>query len=77
MPDLMLLTSAGTVLVEGKLVRGAGRAGHVEDLVVDASVRRMGLGSRIVAALVQHAQAQHCYKATACIHAHRLIDCNR
>ena len=53
----------GTLLVERKLIRNAGCAGHVEDVVVDASARGRGVGKALLDALVAKARALGCYKA--------------
>lgn len=39
-----------------------GLVGHVEDIVVDAQCRGLGIGNRIVQALVDHARSMGCYK---------------
>jgi predicted GNAT family acetyltransferase len=53
----------GTLLLERKLIRGAGVAGHIEDVVVDASARGRGLGKLLLDALVARARQAGCYKA--------------
>ena len=55
--------ACGTLLLERKLARGLGRCGHVEDVVVDASVRGRGVGRLLLDALVAAAQQAGCYKA--------------
>ena len=54
------------MLVERKLIRNAGCAGHVEDVVVDASARGRGVGKALLDALVAKARALGCYKARCC-----------
>jgi glucosamine-phosphate N-acetyltransferase len=56
------VVAAGTLLVEAKFVHEAGLAGHIEDVVVDASVRGKGLGKKIISKLVDVARAAGCYK---------------
>ena len=56
------VVAAGTLLVEAKFVHQAGLAGHIEDVVVDASVRGKGLGKKIISKLVDVARAAGCYK---------------
>ncbi len=55
--------ACGTLLVERKLIRSAGCAGHVEDVVVDADARGRGVGKALLDALVAKAKALGCYKA--------------
>ena len=57
------MLACGTLLVERKLIRGAGCAGHVEDVVVDAAARGRGVGKALLDALVAKARALGCYKA--------------
>ena len=59
--------ACGTLLVERKLIRGAGCAGHVEDVVVDETARGRGVGKALLDALVAKAKALGCYKARASI----------
>jgi glucosamine-phosphate N-acetyltransferase len=60
--------AVGTLLVERKLIRNAGCAGHVEDVVVDASARGRGVGKALLDALVAKARALGCYKARGFAH---------
>ena len=60
--------AAGSLLIERKFIRGCGKVGHIEDVVVDASQRRKGTGSCIVRHLVQAAQRAGCYKV--------ILDCS-
>ncbi len=53
----------GTLLLERKFIRGAGLAGHVEDVVVDEGSRGRGLGKLLLDALVALAREKGCYKA--------------
>jgi glucosamine-phosphate N-acetyltransferase len=53
----------GTLLLERKFIRGAGVAGHVEDVVVDEGSRGRGLGKLLLDALVALARELGCYKA--------------
>lgn len=60
--------ACGTLVVERKLARGLGRCGHVEDVVVDSSVRGRGVGRLLLDALVAEAQKVGCYKV--------ILDCS-
>nr|XP_009775603.1 PREDICTED: glucosamine 6-phosphate N-acetyltransferase [Nicotiana sylvestris] len=56
------LVATGSVFIEKKFVRNCGKAGHIEDVVVDSSTRGMQLGKRIVEYLANHAYSMGCYK---------------
>ncbi|XP_072982657.1 glucosamine 6-phosphate N-acetyltransferase [Typha latifolia] len=56
------IVATGTVFVEKKFLRGCGKVGHIEDVVIDAAARGLHLGQRIVGRLVDHARASGCYK---------------
>jgi len=60
-PERRILAT-GCLFVERKFLRGGGKVGHVEDVVVDAAARRRGLGLRIVRRLVEIARDAGCYK---------------
>ena len=54
--------ASGTVVTELKLIHQCGLAGHIEDVVVDACVRRKGLGRRVVRTLLDLAREAGAYK---------------
>ncbi|CAN6246333.1 unnamed protein product [Urochloa humidicola] len=56
------ILATGCLFVERKFLRGGGKVGHVEDVVVDAAARGKGLGLRIVRRLVEIAREAGCYK---------------
>ncbi|MQM18484.1 hypothetical protein Taro_051478 [Colocasia esculenta] len=56
------IVATGSVFVERKFLRGCGKVGHIEDVVVDAAARGKRLGQRVVGHLVEHARAAGCYK---------------
>ena len=56
------IRATGCLFVERKFLRGGGKVGHVEDVVVDAASRGRGLGLRIVRRLVEIARDAGCYK---------------
>ncbi|KQK01037.1 probable glucosamine 6-phosphate N-acetyltransferase 2 [Brachypodium distachyon] len=60
-PEQRIL-STGCLFVERKFLRGCGKVGHVEDIVVDAAARGRGLGLRVVRRLVEIAKEAGCYK---------------
>lgn len=67
-PSTTRVVGAATLLLERKFIRGAGLAGHVEDVVVDASLRGRGVGRRLLAELVERARAAGAYKV--------ILDCS-
>ncbi|XP_009611165.1 glucosamine 6-phosphate N-acetyltransferase [Nicotiana tabacum] len=56
------IVATGSVFIEKKFVRNCGKAGHIEDVVVDSSTRGMQLGKKIVEYLANHAYSMGCYK---------------
>lgn len=62
------IVGTAALLVEKKFIRGASAAGHVEDVVVDSTVRGQKLGARLVAACAAEARAKGCYKV--------ILDCS-
>ncbi|XP_020089653.1 probable glucosamine 6-phosphate N-acetyltransferase 2 [Ananas comosus] len=56
------IVATGSVFVERKFLRGGGKVGHVEDVVVDAAARGLGLGHRVLRYLSDYAKAAGCYK---------------
>jgi glucosamine-phosphate N-acetyltransferase len=56
------ILATGCLFVESKFLRGCGKVGHVEDVVVDDATRGRGLGLRVVRRLVEIAREAGCYK---------------
>ncbi|KAG0473908.1 hypothetical protein HPP92_015245 [Vanilla planifolia] len=61
-PSTGRIVATGSVFVEKKFLRGCGKVGHIEDIVVDGVARRRRLGQRIVMYLTEHARKAGCYK---------------
>ncbi len=57
------IIASGTLLVEPKLIHGAGKVAHIEDIVVDSNHRHQKHGTAIVQHLLTCAQNAGCYKA--------------
>nr|GEZ66650.1 glucosamine 6-phosphate N-acetyltransferase [Tanacetum cinerariifolium] len=55
-------------LIEKKFVRCCGKAGHIEDVVVDLCARGMKLGKKLIGFLVDHTRSMGCYKV--------ILDCS-
>lgn len=51
--DAGRIVGTATLFVERKLIHGCSAAGHIEDVVVDASVRGKGVGRLLVERLIQ------------------------
>ncbi|KAK9867712.1 hypothetical protein WJX84_008139 [Apatococcus fuscideae] len=56
------IVGTASLLIERKFIRGCSKAGHIEDVVVDASYRGQQLGRRLIEALVAMARTIGCYK---------------
>ena len=56
------LVGAATLLIQRKFIRSCGQAAHIEDVVVDNSMRGRGVGKRLIRTLVDRARRADCYK---------------
>jgi len=56
------IMGTGTILIEQKFLRGGGKVGHIEDVVVDNRSREKGVGKAIIDSLVEIAKERDCYK---------------
>ncbi|PIA59061.1 hypothetical protein AQUCO_00400132v1 [Aquilegia coerulea] len=65
---LKKIVATGSVFLEKKFVRNCGKVGHIEDVVVDSSVRGMKLGQKVIEFLTNHAKLNGCYKV--------ILDCS-
>ena len=63
------LAGSGTLFVEHKFIRGGGKVGHIEDIVVGKNYQKRGLGKRVIEILTGIAKFQSCYKV--------LLDCDQ
>ncbi|KAJ1394507.1 GNAT domain [Sesbania bispinosa] len=62
------IIATGSVFIEKKFLRNCGKVGHIEDVVVDSSVRGKQLGKKIINFLTDHARSMGCYKV--------ILDCS-
>lgn len=62
------LVGIGTLLVEQKLIHGASKVGHIEDIAIDGSQRGKGLGKVLITHLIELGVSQGCYKV--------ILDCS-
>ena len=61
-PNSHKIVAAATVFVEVKFVHNCGQVGHIEDVVVDETVRGKHLGVKVIEACKQFAKEKGCYK---------------
>ena len=66
--EARLVVATGTLWVEDKFSRGACTVGHIEDLVVTRTRRKLGLGQRVVSLLQEKARAWGCRKVVLQCH---------
>ncbi len=60
--DNDVVIGTGTIFIEQKFLRGGGIVGHIEDVVVDKTSRKTGVGRMIINHLVAMAKSSFCYK---------------
>ncbi|KAH9815434.1 acyl-CoA N-acyltransferase [Melampsora americana] len=63
------MVGCGTLVLEHKFIRAGGSVGHIEDIVVDPTVRGKSLGKRIIEALTGISERLGAYKT--------ILDCNK
>lgn len=63
------VVAAATLFIEKKCIHGMGLVGHIEDVVVDESLRGYGLGRSVVDFLVDYARDMGAYKV--------ILDCSQ
>lgn len=56
------IVATATLLIEQKLIHSMGKVGHIEDVVVDKSLRGKGVGKTLISHLVSVAKEAGCYK---------------
>lgn len=66
------IVGTGTLVVERKFIRGCVLKGHIEDVVVSADKRGLGIGKEIVQHLLRVSRALGCYKAALVCDATRM-----
>jgi glucosamine-phosphate N-acetyltransferase len=62
------IIGATTLLIEQKFIHDGGKVGHIEDVVVSKEHQGMGIGERIIVAVLEYAKGQGCYKT--------ILDCD-
>ena len=56
------IVATGTILIENKLIHGISKVAHIEDIVVDNTMRGKGLGKKLISFLLNIAENKKCYK---------------
>ena len=56
------IIGSGTILIENKFIHGGMNVGHIEDIVVHTSYRKMGISQTILDKLKEFAKNNNCYK---------------
>ena len=56
------IVCTGTLLVEEKFHNGCSNYGHIEDIAVDQSIRRTGVGKHVILTLLDEARKYGCYR---------------
>lgn len=62
------IVACATVFIENKIIRNMGKVCHVEDVVVDKSMRGTGLGKILMGFIKEYANKMGCYKT--------ILDCS-
>ena len=62
------IVCTATLLIENKYLRGCKNCGHIEDVAVDSSMRRTGIGKKLITHLIEDAKQSNCYKV--------ILDCS-
>ncbi|KAL1205872.1 Glucosamine 6-phosphate N-acetyltransferase [Cardamine amara subsp. amara] len=62
------IAATGSAMIEKKFLRNCGKAGHIEDVVVDSRFRGKQLGKKVVEFLSDHCKSMGCYKV--------ILDCS-
>lgn len=56
------IVATATIWIEPKMIHNFQSVGHIEDVVVDASMRGQGLGRCMIEELIEFAKSKRCYK---------------
>lgn len=67
------IIACATVIIENKLIRNMGRACHVEDVVVDNSMRGLGMGKILMNFINEYATKMGCYKTILDCAEHNIV----
>jgi len=57
------IMATGTLIIEQKFIKNGGKVGHIEDIVVDSSLRGKNIGKKLIEELTKIAFEEYrCYK---------------
>ena len=56
------IVCTGTLLVEEKYINGCQNYGHIEDIAVDHSIRKTGVGKHVILTLLDEAKKAGCFR---------------
>lgn len=54
--------ACATLIIEPKLLHAGRSVGHIEDVVVDLTLRNQGIGRFLITSLIERAKNSDCYK---------------
>lgn len=58
------IVASGTLVMERKFIRGCGKVGHLEDIVVDKALQGTGVGKKLINVLVELSESLGAYKVS-------------
>lgn len=58
--DTSYIVATVTILIENKIIHNFGKVGHIEDVVVEQSMRGLGIGKEIIE--IAKKECKECYK---------------
>jgi glucosamine-phosphate N-acetyltransferase len=56
------IIGSGTLLIENKIIHNMGKVAHIEDIVIDSTIRGQGLGKKMIDYLITKAKELQVYK---------------
>lgn len=62
------IVGMSTCFIETKLIHNFGKVVHIEDVIVDNTMRNKGIGKALINHCIEHAEANSCYKV--------ILDCS-
>lgn len=66
--DRHVACACATLIIEPKLLHGGMSVGHIEDVVVDQTIRKHGIGRFLITHLIDQSRSSDCYKV--------ILDCD-
>lgn len=58
------IVASGTLVMERKFIRGCGKVGHLEDIVVEKTLQGTGVGKKLINVLVELSESLGAYKVS-------------